>query len=384
MSDNEFDNVPDDFADVQDVDWAQLLAGPSTHASYTLPRETPAATHDPVIPPNPPESNDSSSYFSDDDGMDSAFLAELDRVEQRLTQAPQVALSNFLGGGMAAVPRPAAQMAASGSSVSDRMPGGDALAPQPQSYQLSEQQRSHYFSNLTTRGSSSPQRVEDAKLAEKCSVQCASDVPCKRPCSDDALHLISPKKKGKMKTDDHLYQIISGYEDELTCPICCDLFVASHVGNPCGHTFCGECGWKWHFNVENRNKGCPCCRRTLDKTTPIIPNIAMDNVVEKHVRALALSGMQEWEPGGRKYHEWNVRKQAWRDGANQREQRKARHAGKPIISLGTIRVFEMPGEWIPLEDNMDEDPTYEDSDAELIPRPIQRARRRRRREQGRA
>lgn len=22
--------------------------------------------------------------------------------------------------------------------------------------------------------------------------------------------------------------------------------VASHVGNPCGHTFCGPCGWKWH------------------------------------------------------------------------------------------------------------------------------------------
>lgn len=22
--------------------------------------------------------------------------------------------------------------------------------------------------------------------------------------------------------------------------------VASHVGNPCGHTFCGACGWQWH------------------------------------------------------------------------------------------------------------------------------------------
>lgn len=27
--------------------------------------------------------------------------------------------------------------------------------------------------------------------------------------------------------------------------------VASHVGNPCGHNFCGDCGWQWHHNAEN-------------------------------------------------------------------------------------------------------------------------------------
>ncbi|KAF9472471.1 hypothetical protein BDN70DRAFT_818604, partial [Pholiota conissans] len=82
--------------------------------------------------------------------------------------------------------------------------------------------------------------------------------------------------------------------------------VASHVGNPCGHNFCGDCGWKWHQNIQNAR--CPCCRKTLDVTTPMIPNIFMDNIVEKHVLALALSGMKEWETSGQKYKEWNARK----------------------------------------------------------------------------
>ncbi|KAF8887961.1 hypothetical protein CPB84DRAFT_1684359, partial [Gymnopilus junonius] len=83
--------------------------------------------------------------------------------------------------------------------------------------------------------------------------------------------------------------------------------VASHVGNPCGHSFCGECGWQWH--IQKRNKGCPCCRRTLDENLPMIPNIALDNTVEKHLKALALTGASEWEPHGQKFVDWDARKQ---------------------------------------------------------------------------
>ena len=41
----------------------------------------------------------------------------------------------------------------------------------------------------------------------------------------------------------------------------------------------------------------------------MIPNITIDNVVEKHIQALALSGDQDWEPGGFKAEEWYKRKQ---------------------------------------------------------------------------
>ncbi|KJA26012.1 hypothetical protein HYPSUDRAFT_344394 [Hypholoma sublateritium FD-334 SS-4] len=103
MSDDEFDNIPDDFADVQDVDWAQILGEPSTaaHAANTPPTNTgqsvPAQTLS--VSSNPaPVSNDSSSYFSDDDGgMDSGFFAELDRLEETLTHGQSVALSTTHG-----------------------------------------------------------------------------------------------------------------------------------------------------------------------------------------------------------------------------------------------------------------------------------------------
>ena len=106
MSDDEFDNIPDDFADVQDVDWAQIL-GPTpstsaTQATSTAPTNTgqsvPTQTSSISLDPTP-ASNDSSSYFSDDDaGMDSGFLAELDRLEETLTHGQPVAPATIHGG----------------------------------------------------------------------------------------------------------------------------------------------------------------------------------------------------------------------------------------------------------------------------------------------
>ncbi|KDR84815.1 hypothetical protein GALMADRAFT_233204 [Galerina marginata CBS 339.88] len=88
MSEDEFDDIPDEFADVQGVDWGQLLAGPS-HASYTQSGLAETGYNQPTTPPQPNNPNSSSSYFSDDEDMDSSFLAELDRVEQRIIQASQ-------------------------------------------------------------------------------------------------------------------------------------------------------------------------------------------------------------------------------------------------------------------------------------------------------
>ena len=47
----------------------------------------------------------------------------------------------------------------------------------------------------------------------------------------------------------------------------------------------------------------------LHTASPMIPNIAMDNTVERHVEALALNGDKEWEPGAPKFQEWEERKQ---------------------------------------------------------------------------
>lgn len=96
MSDDEFDNLPDEFADIQGVDWAQLLAGPSTVSNVHCAHAA-ESSHESVENPIPasPHSNNSSLYFPDDD-MDSAFLAELHQIEQRDIGASQVASSSRL------------------------------------------------------------------------------------------------------------------------------------------------------------------------------------------------------------------------------------------------------------------------------------------------
>ncbi|KAF8168279.1 hypothetical protein B0H34DRAFT_684939 [Crassisporium funariophilum] len=187
-----------------------------------------------------------------------------------------------------------------------------------------------------------------------------------------------------MKVDCDMLQILLEYEEDLSCPICYDILVAAHVGNPCGHSFCGDCGWKWH--VENKNKECPVCRTTLEKSGPLIPNIKMDRTVETHLKTLALAGDQDWEPGGRKMKEWDIRKEAWKKGAADRARKKASGPRRARTFVPSVQVFDIEtihealgnGRWVQVGDNVDEDPTYEDSDVELIPRPIRRVRRRRR------
>ena len=96
----------------------------------------------------------------------------------------------------------------------------------------------------------------------------------------------------------------------------------AHLGNPCGHTFCGECGWRWikknvgsleRFLVASHTPqreapSCAVCRASLSVDAPMIPNFAIDNAVEKHVQALGMNGIEGWEDAGAKITEWQARK----------------------------------------------------------------------------
>ncbi|KAF8168278.1 hypothetical protein B0H34DRAFT_684931 [Crassisporium funariophilum] len=100
MSDDEFDVFPDDFADMQDVDWARLLGGPSasnTESGHESTRSGFQNTDLPVIQAGPSSPNSSPDYFGHDyDDLDPAFLAELDRVEQQVVQAPHVSRPSYV------------------------------------------------------------------------------------------------------------------------------------------------------------------------------------------------------------------------------------------------------------------------------------------------
>ncbi|KAI5991564.1 hypothetical protein EDD15DRAFT_1095186 [Pisolithus albus] len=69
-----------------------------------------------------------------------------------------------------------------------------------------------------------------------------------------------------------LQTILGGYEDEITCPICCDILVAAFMCNPCGHTTCGDCGYGWI--ARNRySPTCAVCRSELIKSKASPPKL---------------------------------------------------------------------------------------------------------------
>ena len=63
----------------------------------------------------------------------------------------------------------------------------------------------------------------------------------KKPRLDDTSCLTSPRGKGKMKANnDILSQILSSYEDEITCPMYVWLFLFDNVKNDVGRYRCCE------------------------------------------------------------------------------------------------------------------------------------------------
>ncbi|KAL4258522.1 RING-type domain-containing protein [Pleurotus pulmonarius] len=135
----------------------------------------------------------------------------------------------------------------------------------------------------------------------------------------------SPRKKGKhhetfedsgteTQVRERMDAYLASFQEELTCPICCDIFAASHVGNPCGHSFCGECGWQWVERCGNNAPSCPVCRTLLSLDVPMLPNITVDNNVQKHIEALQTNGYDDWKPGGVRHSDWHARKERWKKG----------------------------------------------------------------------
>lgn len=131
------------------------------------------------------------------------------------------------------------------------------------------------------------------------------------------------------------------------------LSVAAHLSNPCGHTLCGECAWQWVTkNVRTR----------LLRTT-IIPNIAVDNTVEKHIEILASNGGREWQSGGKSFVERTARKENWKkiaaERATQPQKKKSTRRGRNWAVMDDEEFLNE------LQADEDQDETYYDSDVDL-------------------
>jgi len=61
--------------------------------------------------------------------------------------------------------------------------------------------------------------------------------------------------------------------------------------------------------MQKKNPTCALCRTALNRNAPIIPNIAVDNTVERHIEVLASNGGREWQSGGKSFVERTARKE---------------------------------------------------------------------------
>ncbi|KAF7437112.1 hypothetical protein PC9H_003946 [Pleurotus ostreatus] len=46
----------------------------------------------------------------------------------------------------------------------------------------------------------------------------------------------------------------------------------------------------------------------------MLPNITVDNNVQKHIEALQTNGYDDWKPGGVRHADWHARKERWKKG----------------------------------------------------------------------
>ncbi|KAK7058307.1 hypothetical protein VNI00_001938 [Paramarasmius palmivorus] len=262
----------------------------------TLPEAGPSTLAPPTLLSR--RSSDS-SYYGDSSDYDETFLEQLDAVERRIVEQETP--------GYASVPPPPSDLTILVYvSLSSRLPCATYVillaymsptrnaAPIPAQTEQIEFDEEPVDRMARSNHSSSPRGISK-----------------RRRSSDRDDH--SPKKKGKSRDDSPNFSIIANmlaeYEDEVNCPVCCDYIVGAHVFNPCGHTLCGNCGWEWA--VKNRKSTCPVCRTRCDIYKPMLPNILVDNIVQRYVGHLAMVD-PAWATGGLKWVEWNARLQNWK------------------------------------------------------------------------
>ncbi|KAJ6519482.1 hypothetical protein C8R45DRAFT_23359 [Mycena sanguinolenta] len=292
---DDFDTIPDPFEN-EDIDWAQLLSAPQAITT----------------PPSSPE------YFPNEP-LDDAFLAELDLLDNPNTPSGSNAVST--------VPP---QSTTSTSNVSQAHTTTPIIQP---------------ASPFPSTAPSTPPRLSTKRrrtVSEDGSIPTSSP----RKSSPDTSSQ-SGRKRKRMKSTD---VILTALEEELTCPICCDIFVATHLLNPCGHSFCGDCSWQWV--MKNRNTACPICRTRLSTMAPMTPNISLDKTIDLHIRMLSTYSDIEWQTGGAKLVEFRERERKWKESVAQRR----RESRVP----GVIK----PPVWVIVSDEEDEEDEEDDEDYE--------------------
>ncbi|XP_062305844.1 E3 ubiquitin-protein ligase TRIM35 [Osmerus eperlanus] len=85
-------------------------------------------------------------------------------------------------------------------------------------------------------------------------------------------------------------------EEELSCPVCCDVF-REPVVLKCSHSFCRACLQQF-WNKKKARRECPVCRTKCSLTEPTV-SLALKNVADTFLRERQLKGGLSTGAGGR-------------------------------------------------------------------------------------
>ncbi|KAK7695448.1 hypothetical protein QCA50_000084 [Cerrena zonata] len=102
----------------------------------------------------------------------------------------------------------------------------------------------------------------------------------------------------------------------------------------------------------------------------MIPNFALDNMVEKHLTLLAERGAKEWATNSDNYRNWEQRKRKWKTTASDRVKKsKKQPPPPPPMAVTAAEPFAAVLPFIYDEDPFDEDYVDDsgESDGDVIP-----------------
>ncbi|KAH7340300.1 hypothetical protein B0J17DRAFT_313745 [Rhizoctonia solani] len=95
-------------------------------------------------------------------------------------------------------------------------------------------------------------------------------------------------------------------EEELTCAICCDVFVSPQLTH-CGHSACAPCLKIW----LSKNNNCPICRAYINLNSVLPANRLASSMVDRMMAEATRYNLPDWCSGGTREVEWKKRKRIW-------------------------------------------------------------------------
>ncbi|PSR80762.1 hypothetical protein PHLCEN_2v6678, partial [Hermanssonia centrifuga] len=201
MAEDEFDSLPDFY---EGIDFDSVPELSSTHNDEEEDASTP------------------SSHYSFDE-LDDSALAEIDAIEMRLTTETA---DNYTP----AAQQSACQPSSSSSNTTDTLPNRKRTP-------FTTELKPHHPAKRPHADDLSPRKTPRRLLT----------VPSESGEEDSCIG--EGQQLEKPCVDSGLKKVLEGFEDEMTCPICFDIFAHAYLGNPCGHSFCGGCGHNWISNT---------------------------------------------------------------------------------------------------------------------------------------